>query len=164
MKLFQKLPLDTFETKLPKLITVVCNAMKNRLESERDGARETLSKMAVSLDLKYLPLVISEMAVCLSEGYKLHVRSAALHSILVALSKVYQQPAVESVDAIASLPFDRCVPAMLDLIHQGKFPSSKCYYQLCPDKITKYYVDCLTSQTYLEKLVRSKKPSMWKNV
>ena len=121
MKLFQKLPLDTFETKLPKLITVVCNALKNKDSNERDVARETLSKMAVSLDLKYLPLIISEMSVSLSEGYKLHVRSATLHSILVTLSRVYQQPAVDSIDAIASLPFDRCVPAMLDLIHQDIF-------------------------------------------
>lgn len=120
MKLFQKLPVDTFESKLPKLITVVCNALKNKDSNERDVARDTLSKMAVSLDMKYLPLILSEMSVSLSEGYKLHVRSAALHSILVAISKVYQQPKVESIDEIVSIPFDRCVPAMMDLIHQGE--------------------------------------------
>ena len=119
MKLFQKLPLDTFESKLPKLITVVCNALKNKDSNERDIARETISKMAVGLDLKYLPLILSEMSVSLKEGYKLHVRSATLHSILVAISKVYQQPRQESADEAACLPFDRCVPAMLDLIHQG---------------------------------------------
>eukprot|EP00985_Skeletonema_marinoi_P017590 scaffold9708_cov130-Skeletonema_marinoi.AAC.3 len=121
MKLFQKFPLKIFEEKLPKLITVVCGALRNKESNERDIARETLSKMAVSLDLKYLPLILSELSVALYEGYKLHVRSAALHSILVALSKVYQQPAVQSDDDIASLPFERCVPAMLDIIHQDIF-------------------------------------------
>ena len=132
MKLFQKLPVDTFESKLPKLITVVVNSLKSKESNERDTARDTLSKMVVSLDMKYLPLILSEMSVRLSEGYKLHVRSAALHSILVAISKVYKQPMVDSVDEIVALPFDRCVPAMLDLIHQGEWLVSftHCYVLL----------------------------------
>lgn len=118
MKLFQKLPAQTFESDLPKLITVVCNALKNKDSNERDIARETLSKMVVGLDMKYLPLILSELSVSLSEGYKLHVRSSTLHSILSAVSKVYQP--IESIDDIpAHLLFDRCVPAMLDLVHQG---------------------------------------------
>lgn len=122
MKLFQKFPLKIFEEKLPKLVTVVCGALKNKESNERDIAKDTLSKMAVSLDLKYLPLILSELSVVLYEGYKLHVRSAALHSILVALSKVYDQRQVQSdEDQIASLPFERCVPAMLDIIHQDIF-------------------------------------------
>ena len=121
MKLFQKFPAKVFDEKLPKLITVVCGALRNRESNERDVAKDTLSKMAVSLDLKYLPLILSELSVALYEGYKLHVRSAALHSILVALSKVYQQKAVQSDDDIASLPFERCIPAMLDIIHQDVF-------------------------------------------
>jgi len=121
MKLFQKLPIVTFESKLPKLITCVCNTLKNKDSNERDTARDTLSKMAVSLDMKYLPLILSELSISLHEGYKLHVRSATLHSILVALSKLDRQASVESTDGFVTLSlFDRCVPAMLDLIHQGK--------------------------------------------
>jgi len=121
MKLFQKFPQVTFESKLRKLITTVCNALKNKESNERDTARDTLTKMAVGLDMKYLPLILSELSISLHEGYKLHVRSATLHSILVAISKVYQQPHVDSIDEVVSLPFDRCVPAMLDLIHQDIF-------------------------------------------
>jgi U3 small nucleolar RNA-associated protein 20 len=119
MKLFQKLPIHIFESDLPKLVTVVCNALKNKDSNERDIARETLSKMVVGLDMKYLPLILSELSVSLSEGYKLHVRSATLHSLLVAITKASQPN--ESNDDKSSLSFfDRCVPAMLDLIHQGK--------------------------------------------
>lgn len=121
MKLFQKFPIDAFESKLPKLITVVCNALKNKESNTRDIARDTLSKMVVGVDMKYLPLVLTELSVSLSEGYKLHVRSATLHSILVAISKVYKQPTIDFDSEAVSLPFDRCVPAMLDLIHQDVF-------------------------------------------
>jgi hypothetical protein len=77
--------------------------------------------MAVSLDMKYLPLILSELSISLHEGYKLHVRSATLHSILVAISKLDRQASVDSTDGFVTLSlFDRCVPAMLDLIHQGK--------------------------------------------
>ncbi len=118
MKLLQKLPVHIFESDLPKLITVVCNALKNKESNERDAARETLSKMAVGLDMKYLPLILSELSVSLSEGYKLHVRSATLHTLLVAVSKVNQPTELTDDNSTLSF-FDRCVPAMLDLIHQG---------------------------------------------
>lgn len=121
MKLFQKLPIDTFEAKLPKLITVVCIALRNKDSNERDTARNTISKMAVGLDMRYLPLILSEMSVSLHEGYKLHVRSAALHSMLVEISKVYQEQTTNSIHSVTSQSFDRCVPAMMDLIHQDIF-------------------------------------------
>lgn len=119
MKLFQKLPVRTFEVKLPKLIATICNALKSKDSNKRDVARETMSKMAVSLELKYLPMILSELAVSLSEGYKLHVRSATLHSIVVALSKTHRSTG--STCALQDLPYDRCIPAMLDLIHQDLF-------------------------------------------
>ncbi|KAL3817639.1 hypothetical protein ACHAXA_011727 [Cyclostephanos tholiformis] len=122
MKLYQKLPTSIFESKLPKLITCVCNALKNKDSNDRESASDTLSKMAVSLDMKYLPLILSELSISLSEGYKLHVRSATLHLILVSISKVDHQRTAESTEGIATLSlFDRCVPAMLDLIHQDIF-------------------------------------------
>ena len=58
------------------------------------------------------------LAVTLTEGYQLHVRSATLHHILFHLSKVYVPPEVNS----AIVPdFDRCIPAMMDLIIQDMF-------------------------------------------
>jgi U3 small nucleolar RNA-associated protein 20 len=69
MKLYQKLPTSIFESKLPKLITCVCNALKNKDSNDRESASDTLSKMAVSLDMKYLPLILSELSISLSEGY-----------------------------------------------------------------------------------------------
>ena len=122
MKLFQRFPKVNFESNLQKLITTVVNGLNSKDLNGRDVARETLAKMAVGMDMSYLPLILTEMSVSLSEGFKLHVRSSALHSILVAISKVYKQPAIDSVDGATSLPaFDCCVPAMLDLIQQGEY-------------------------------------------
>lgn len=121
MKLFQKLPQASFEAQLPRLITVVCNALKHKDSDERDTARATISKMAASLDLKYLPQILSQLTVSLSEGFKLHVRNATLHSILIAVAKVYKRPEVSTIDAAVTLSFDRCVPSIMDLIHQDLF-------------------------------------------
>eukprot|EP00804_Cyclotella_cryptica_P001375 CCRYP_014133-RA/>CCRYP_014133-RA protein AED:0.02 eAED:0.02 QI:68/1/1/1/1/1/6/174/3100 len=121
VKLFQKLPNHTFEEKLPQLIKVISSALRNRDSNERDIARGTMAKIASSLDMKYLPLILSDLSVSLSFGYQLHVRAATLHSILVAISGVYQPQTVNSIDEALSASFDRCVPAMLDLIQQDIF-------------------------------------------
>lgn len=124
VKLFEKLPSLTFEAKLPQLIKVVSNSLKNRDSNERDIARETMAKIVSSLDLKYLPIILSDLSVTLNHGYQLHVRAATLHSILVAISNVYQPMPVDSIDEAISVSFDRCIPAMLDLIQQDIFGTS----------------------------------------
>ena len=74
--------------------------------------------MVVEVGPAYLSEVIRSLAVTLTEGYQLHVRSATLHHILFHLSKVYVPPEVNS----AIVPdFDRCIPAMMDLIIQDMF-------------------------------------------
>lgn len=123
VKLFQKLPTQTFESKLPQLIKIITTTLKNKDSNDRDVARETMAKIASSLDLKYLPLILSDLSVTLSHGYQLHVRAATLHSMLVAISGVYKLSG-NFADGATSLPFDRCVPAMLDLIQQDIFGTS----------------------------------------
>ena len=124
VKLFQKLPTKIFETKLPQLIKIISTTLKNKDSNERDVARDTMAKIASSLDMKYLPLILSDLSITLSHGYQLHVRAATLHSILVAISSVYQPAAVSSIDEACLVPFDRCVRAMLDLIQQDIFGTS----------------------------------------
>jgi len=87
----------------------------------RDAARTTLSKIAKSIDVKYISDIVRELAVTLKEGYQLHVRSATLHSVLLAVSEVYQPPKDIAGNEAILLPFDRCVPAMMDIIQQDIF-------------------------------------------
>lgn len=120
LKLFRKLPTELFEAKLPRLLAVICNALRDRDSDARDVARTSLAKMVVEMDIKYLADVVRELATGLTEGYKLHVRMATLHSVLLELAKAYKPP--NSADDDRSPPaFDSTVPALMDLIQQDLF-------------------------------------------
>jgi U3 small nucleolar RNA-associated protein 20 len=121
LKLFKKLPEHIFVSRLPRLMAVICDGLKNRDSDARDMARTTLAKMAVELDIAFLPDIVRELAVTLTEGYQLHVRAAAIHSILLQLSAVYKPPILSFEQGGLPLPFDKTVPALMDLIQQDLF-------------------------------------------
>eukprot|EP00980_Cylindrotheca_fusiformis_P008869 scaffold1894_cov180-Cylindrotheca_fusiformis.AAC.2 len=118
LKLFQKFPTEFFESKLPQLLSVICDALRDKDSNARDVARKTLAKMVVSMDLKYLADVLREVAITLTEGYKLHVRAAVIHTILQELSKTYEP-------SFANIPhplyFDSCTAALMELIQEDLF-------------------------------------------
>ena len=116
-KLFKKMPKDVFETKLSRLLTVICNALTDRDSNERELARNTMSNLADFIGVEYLSDIIRESVIALSEGYKLHVRVATIHSVLLSLSKSYKRPE----DNSKPLPFDKCLPALIDVIQQDIF-------------------------------------------
>ena len=121
LKLFQKLPTRYFDSRLPGLLTVICDALKNRDSDAREIARNTLAKMVVAMDIKYLADVVRELAITLTEGYYLHVRSAAVHNILLELSTAYT-PSIPTSTSTWSIPaFDKCVAALMDLIQEDLF-------------------------------------------
>ena len=114
LKLFQKLPSETFNLKLPNLLLTICGVLKSKDSDARDAARKTLSKMIVTLGVDYLPHILRELSVTLTEGYQLHVRSATLHSILLSVSSLNS--------SILAMPsFERSVPAIMDLIQEDLF-------------------------------------------
>jgi len=119
VKLLRKLPNHAFRNKFPRLLTEVCNILQHKESDERDIARVTLSKIMVSIPINCLSDVIREIALQLSEGYKLHVRMATLHTVLNELSKVYVRPSTNENNH--DIYFDRCVPAMMDIIQQDIF-------------------------------------------
>jgi len=119
LKLFQKLPEESFRSRLPRLLTIICDILKSRESNARDAARTTLAKMAVSMDVSYLADVIRALAVTLTAGYQLHVRGATVHSVLLSLSTVYKPP--ERSDTSLPSPFDGAVPGLMDLLQQDLF-------------------------------------------
>ena len=121
LKLFQKFPEHFFESRLGRLLTIICDALKSQDSDARDVARQTLAKMAAEMDMKYLSDIIKQLAVTLKEGYQLHVRMATMHTILQELLKVYQPPRLVTTDELSTLSFDKCIPAMMDLIQQDLF-------------------------------------------
>ncbi len=118
VKLFQKFPEEFFDTKLHSILAVICDALRNKDSSARDVARNTLAKVVCSIDLKYLGDVIREVAITLNEGYKLHVRAATIHTILLKLMTIYEPSSSENGGAV---PFDYCTAAIMDLLQDDLF-------------------------------------------
>lgn len=120
LKLTQKFPREAFLVKLHRLLAVICDALKNRDSNIRDLARSTLSKMAVAIDSEFLADIVRELAVSLKEGYQLHVRAAAVHSVLLEFSEK-KNDVPEPTGDTTPTAFDRAVPALVDLIQQDLF-------------------------------------------
>lgn len=125
VKLFKKCSKSIFKAKLPRLLTVTCNGLKSRESDARDLARNTLAKIVVDIEMDYLPDVLREVTIALREGYRLHVRIATVHSLLLAISKKYT-PSKDCTDREAiGLPFDKSVPALMDIIQQDLFGAAQ---------------------------------------
>ena len=117
MKLFQKFPEDFFESKLPHILTVMCDALRSRDSDVRDLARNTMAKIAAGMDLKYLADIFRETTITLNEGYKLHVRAAVVHTILQELLKLRD----DNEKTLDLSGFDATVPAIMDILQEDLF-------------------------------------------
>lgn len=99
--------LTRFTSKLPAthrmqeskaLVVAVCAELRNRDATLRDVGRATLAKMVryyaanVIGEVRFVHIALSELESALQSGYMLAVRSAALHSIISAMSKASALP------------------------------------------------------------------------
>lgn len=121
LKLFQKFPESFFESKLHHVLAVMCDALRSKESDARDVARITLAKIVVSMDLKYLADVVREVSITLTEGYKLHVRTAVIHTILQELKTVYKPPSSETLEDSHPSFLDKCIPALMDVLQDDLF-------------------------------------------
>ena len=120
LKLIQKLPKKSFEDRLHRLLIVICNVLNGRDSTARETARTTLGKMVVSMDVMYLSDVVRQLAISLSEGFRVHVRTATLHTILLQLSTSYFPPS-DCAPLQVQPAFDRAIPGCVDLVQQDLF-------------------------------------------
>ncbi len=121
MKLFQKFPEDFFESKLPHILTTMCDALRNKDSDARDLARTTMGKIVTGMDLKYLSDVVRELSITLNEGFKLHVRTAVIHTILQELQTIYAPPEPDARSIPSSSSFDSSIPAIMDILQEDLF-------------------------------------------
>ena len=120
-KLLLKLPVGVFELKLPRLLIMISTTLKSRDSTVRDTSRETLSRIAVILDTKYLSDIIHQLAVSLADGYQLHVRAKTLHTIIRKIADTRKNENDITKHEPMSPYFDHCIPAIMDLIQQDLF-------------------------------------------
>jgi U3 small nucleolar RNA-associated protein 20 len=121
MKLFQKFPEKFFESKLPHILAVMCDALRNRDSDARDLARTTMAKIVTGMDLKYLADVVRELTITLNEGYKVHVRVATIHTILQELLAIHKAPESGDVSGLPVSTFDSSLPALMDILQEDLF-------------------------------------------
>lgn len=85
----------------------------------------TLAKMSLSVDIVFLADIVRELAISLKEGYKLHVRAASIHSILLELSSKAKLEGDTCEGFSGWTAFDKTVPAFLDLIQEDIFGAAQ---------------------------------------
>ena len=83
--LLSKLPTDILETQLPKLLTKLTGALRDRLQSSRDLVRNTLASIAKHLGPYYVAFIVKELRAGLTRGYMLHVLGYSMHHVLQEL-------------------------------------------------------------------------------
>ncbi|KAI8611937.1 armadillo-type protein [Chytriomyces sp. MP71] len=88
-KLLMKLPEESMNIELPRLLTTVCQFLKNRLQDVRDGCRDALIKIAKELGPLYFPFIIKELQGALLRGYQLHVLGFTVHHLLVGVTETF---------------------------------------------------------------------------
>ena len=123
-ELYKKLPDGVLERKLPRLITVLSDALKSRDSNARDLARTTLARLSTDVGLRFLPDILRELAVTLREGYQLHVRAAAVHSILLQTWETCFNSGDGQLKGTRS-DIDTSVPALMDLLQRDLFGNAQ---------------------------------------
>ncbi|KAJ3332477.1 U3 snoRNP protein, partial [Blyttiomyces sp. JEL0837] len=99
-KLLKRLPQESMHIQLPKLLTNLCQHLRNKLQDVRDGTRDALVKIVGVLGPYYLPFILRELQGALQRGYQLHILGYTVHSILV---KVVEEFPNDGLDASVDL-------------------------------------------------------------
>jgi len=111
LKLVLRLPPQARNKQLPQLVGTVTNELRSKHQDARDGARSAMANMARDLGPLHLPLLLSSLRARLTHGYMLHVRAAALHSMLLSLTKQYSAPG-QGTAAITTTAANNATAAM----------------------------------------------------
>lgn len=110
VKLLKTLPSSYIETRLPPILTDVCNILRSRAQESRDLTRKTLVEIAVVAGPAYFGFILKELRRALARGYQLHVLSYTVHSILVETGSIY-----------TSGDLDYCLPQIVAVIMDDIF-------------------------------------------
>ena len=136
-KLLRRLepPVITTEKKNTIFLNLVMNivtTLKSKDSSARDAARDSLSKMVLTMGMSSLQIVLYELNHSLISGYQRHVRNYTVRSLLTAVlehyvpdSTAFSIPILTSASDDAALAadyankitipdFDKCVPIIIE--------------------------------------------------
>jgi hypothetical protein len=86
VKVLLLLPADQFVVAFPRFVLRVCGALKSKMQSERDSAKQTLVQIALTVGPAHLRMILEEARRCLSSGFAVHVLGHVCHAVLLALA------------------------------------------------------------------------------
>jgi U3 small nucleolar RNA-associated protein 20 len=95
-KLLKRLPKESMDAQLPKLLTTMCQFLRNRLQDIRDTTRDALVKIACELGPIYFSFIIKELQGALLRGYQLHVLGYSVHLLLVNVCTIFPVGGLDS--------------------------------------------------------------------
>lgn len=117
LKLIQMLPKESFEGKFESLVLSVCKELKSKESNSRDVARSTLGRISVASGLENFGVILRNLSITLSEGYQLHVRSATLHTCVLA----YSEDKGSREEASKGGALDSWISEIVDLVQEDIF-------------------------------------------
>ncbi|KAI8844257.1 hypothetical protein BC829DRAFT_446020 [Chytridium lagenaria] len=90
------LPQKTRELELSKLLTKLCQFLKNKRQDVRDSTRNSLKKITLDLGPYFFPFIINELQASLQRGYQRHVLVYTVHHLLTEISTVFAPGSLDS--------------------------------------------------------------------
>lgn len=124
------------------LVIRVVDTLKSRDTSARDQARESLSKMLMTMGISYLQPIIYEMQHSLTLGYQRHVCNYTLRALLTTVSDTikYAPP----LDAV-------CVPLLADSAERESIVLTKPVFDECIPMIMQSVMDDLNGEALVDR-------------
>lgn len=80
------LPQATREAQITRLLTILSQILRSKSQETRDLVRDALNRIAVTLGLSYIPLILRELRAALLRGPQLHVLAYVTHALLVHIT------------------------------------------------------------------------------
>ncbi|KAJ3096729.1 U3 snoRNP protein [Phlyctochytrium planicorne] len=95
------------EVELSRLLTTLCNFLKNKRQDVRESTRNSLHKIAIDLGPFFFPFILTELQGSLQKGYQKHVLVYTVHSLLTAVEPTFPPGAFDSsISSLSSILVD----------------------------------------------------------
>eukprot|EP00656_Telonema_subtile_P056337 TRINITY_DN8976_c0_g1_i1.p1 TRINITY_DN8976_c0_g1~~TRINITY_DN8976_c0_g1_i1.p1 ORF type:complete len:1076 (+),score=435.82 TRINITY_DN8976_c0_g1_i1:162-3389(+) len=111
------LPHTVRQAALPRIIIPLCNRLKSRMQSMRDGARTSLVRCMSVLGPGYFGYVLGQLQFALRRGFEAHVLGFTVHAILGELLR----PGSDESAAVCVGDLDYCMDSLVEVFCEDVF-------------------------------------------
>ncbi|PWN47862.1 hypothetical protein IE53DRAFT_334725 [Violaceomyces palustris] len=103
VRVVQCLPDGPRATHISKLLAALANVLRSKSQETRDMARETISKVAISLGPSHFPEILRELRRALQRGPQLAVLAYTVHALLVHTMTTGPEPVTSIRDGVKDI-------------------------------------------------------------